>query len=186
MKVLIPLDGPELLQSALPVARQLLRVVPAAELCLLQVLNPARAHGSQERPDDFTIAVAGSRGPVLASPRPRLVESHGQMMERLHTEAIEWLEGLAAKELPGATVSATAVWSEKPAKAIVQEATAVGADLVAMATHGRNGVAHFINGSVTEDVIRTSAQPVLVVGPGFVPIEGVSAPAAATPVAPIR
>ncbi|WP_423743203.1 universal stress protein (plasmid) [Haladaptatus sp. SPP-AMP-3] len=36
-------------------------------------------------------------------------------------------------------------------------------DLVVMGTHGRSGVEHFLNGSVTEKVIRNSTLPILVV-----------------------
>jgi nucleotide-binding universal stress UspA family protein len=36
-------------------------------------------------------------------------------------------------------------------------------DLVVMSTHGRSGIAHFVMGSVTERVARTSKVPVLVV-----------------------
>ncbi len=39
----------------------------------------------------------------------------------------------------------------------------IGADLIAMATHGRTGLAHFLDGSVTEDVVNHAKQPVLAV-----------------------
>ena len=38
-------------------------------------------------------------------------------------------------------------------------------DLIVMGTHGRSGIAHFLIGSVTEKVIRTSPCPVLVIRP---------------------
>ncbi|WP_254663289.1 universal stress protein [Haladaptatus sp. W1] len=36
-------------------------------------------------------------------------------------------------------------------------------EVVVMGTHGRSGVEHFLNGSVTEKVIRNSTLPILVV-----------------------
>ena len=52
-----------------------------------------------------------------------------------------------------------------PAKQIVQVADQEGCDLIAMATHGRNTVGRVLFGSVTDDVIRTSHVPTLVITP---------------------
>ena len=54
------------------------------------------------------------------------------------------------------------------AEAIVQQAEGIGVgkyDLIAMATHGRGGIGHFITGSVTERVLHTTKLPLLVVRP---------------------
>ncbi len=48
------------------------------------------------------------------------------------------------------------------ADGILQEAEAWGADLVVMGTHGRTGLAHFLNGSVAETVVRLAKRPVLI------------------------
>jgi universal stress protein A len=57
----------------------------------------------------------------------------------------------------------TFVESGKPADVIIKFAKEKKVDLVVMATHARKGVSHFLIGSVTEDTIRHSAIPVLVV-----------------------
>lgn len=44
---------------------------------------------------------------------------------------------------------------------IVEQATALGADLVVMGTHGRRGLSHILLGSVAERVVRTATVPVL-------------------------
>src|SRR5262249_23693841 len=41
-----------------------------------------------------------------------------------------------------------------------------GSDLVVLATHGRDGVAHWLQGSVAEAVFRRSAIPTLFIAPG--------------------
>ncbi len=46
-------------------------------------------------------------------------------------------------------------------QAIVQEAVALGADLIVMATHGRTGWAHLVRGSVAESVVHDTSTPVL-------------------------
>ena len=50
-----------------------------------------------------------------------------------------------------------------PAAAIVSYAQASGIDLIVMGTHGRDGVAHLLMGSVAEKVVRTAPCPVLTV-----------------------
>lgn len=48
-------------------------------------------------------------------------------------------------------------------RAIIEYAKEHGADLIAMATHGRTGFRHMMLGSVTDGVVRRSKIPVLVV-----------------------
>lgn len=45
---------------------------------------------------------------------------------------------------------------------ILAEADDWGADLIVMGTHGRTGLAHFLNGSVAERVARRAHCPVLI------------------------
>lgn len=45
---------------------------------------------------------------------------------------------------------------------ILNFADSVGADMIAVATHGRKGIAHLLNGSIAEDVSRHSRRCVLV------------------------
>ncbi|MBT8288462.1 MAG: universal stress protein [Flavobacteriaceae bacterium] len=44
---------------------------------------------------------------------------------------------------------------------IITLANVVGADLIAIATHGRTGLAHFFEGSITEDLANHSTLPVM-------------------------
>lgn len=53
----------------------------------------------------------------------------------------------------------------EPAAAITQLAADVGADLVIVGTHGRQGFERFLLGSVAEKVVRLAPCPVLVVRP---------------------
>lgn len=48
------------------------------------------------------------------------------------------------------------------AQAIVEYAEREGVDLIALATHGRSGFKHMVLGSVTEDAVRRSKVPVMV------------------------
>ncbi|TCK68869.1 nucleotide-binding universal stress UspA family protein [Winogradskyella wandonensis] len=46
-------------------------------------------------------------------------------------------------------------------KGILNFANSIGADLVAVATHGRRGLAHFFEGSISEDIANHSTLPVM-------------------------
>jgi nucleotide-binding universal stress UspA family protein len=50
-----------------------------------------------------------------------------------------------------------------PPEVITGEAEAAGADLIAMGTHGRSGLAHLLLGSTAERVVQTAPCPVLTV-----------------------
>jgi nucleotide-binding universal stress UspA family protein len=79
------------------------------------------------------------------------------MHERLDETKRE-LEGLGVTD-----VHLIVSESLQPAEAIAQSVKKLDADLVVMATHGRQGLKHALLGSVTERTLRTSAVPVLCV-----------------------
>ncbi|HEY3252314.1 MAG TPA: universal stress protein [Polyangiaceae bacterium] len=54
---------------------------------------------------------------------------------------------------------------DRPANGIVQLAADLSADLVVVGTHGRQGLTRFLLGSVSEQVLRLAACPVLVMRP---------------------
>src|SRR5262249_58396563 len=56
-------------------------------------------------------------------------------------------------------------WQE-PSQASVDFLNEHGSDLVVLATQGRDGVAHWLHGSVAEAVFRRSAIPTLFIAPG--------------------
>jgi nucleotide-binding universal stress UspA family protein len=53
--------------------------------------------------------------------------------------------------------------SGSPASAIVQYARSIGANVIIVGTHGRDGVSRLLMGSVAEHVVRHAPCPVLVV-----------------------
>jgi nucleotide-binding universal stress UspA family protein len=52
-----------------------------------------------------------------------------------------------------------------PAEVLQRVATRVGADLIALGTHGRRGLSRLLLGSVAEHVLRSATTAVLTVGP---------------------
>ncbi len=107
-----------------------------------------------------------------AAPKPAAIMADGRMIayadqesDRLQYEAEVHLRE-AAHCLTGVPVE-YAVRFGDPAEEIVEEARESGSDLIAMATHGRTGVARLLLGSVAEAVLRRSEVPVLLVRHGL-------------------
>ena len=46
-------------------------------------------------------------------------------------------------------------------KGIINYSNKANADLIGIATHGRTGLAHFFNGSVSEDIVNHAIKPVI-------------------------
>jgi nucleotide-binding universal stress UspA family protein len=78
------------------------------------------------------------------------------------------LDGAVAVAASFGIQAETVVRSGNAAAEIVSAAASVGADVIVMGTHGREGIAHFILGSVAEAVLATADVPVCVVRSGSV------------------
>ena len=96
----------------------------------------------------------------------RVIHSHSREEAAFfEDQARTYLDGQMARlATQGVTAEATVV-SGEPAASIVVVAGELGADLIVMATHGHGEVRHVLMGSVTEDVVRNSPTPVLLVRP---------------------
>jgi len=81
------------------------------------------------------------------------------------------LRDFALLKAPEGGVEAIVV-DDSPARAIVQTARSMNADLIIMGTHGRSGWKRAILGSVTEAVLHDSDIPVLTVTPLLHPLGG--------------
>ncbi len=163
MKALVPLDGSELALSVLPNVRRLAELAPGLEVHLLTVVDRKSVSGRADHvPGELSTTIPGSSLASVMAPPPRIVESHGEALERVHVEASEVLQTVATRDLAGIATTFEVVFSPHPSAAIIEKANALGADLIVMATHGRSGFSHLLAGSVTEAVIRDSGRPVLV------------------------
>ena len=140
-KVLVPLDGSPLSATVLAWVRSFAALVPT-DLYLLQVVAP---------PVSYSTDAFGA----VQVPGPADVQ-------RWQDEARQALE--AVDPGPARSVSRL-VRVGSPAEEIVQAAAELGADLIAMSTHGRTGLARLALGSVTEQVVRRAARPVVVLRP---------------------
>ncbi len=119
-----------------------------ADYTLVRVVRPAFPHliadiGTGPKPEGGWIGLA-------------------KIDEQKVQKAVDYLRTVAERlRATGATVQTRVHVAEQPATAILREAALVGADLIALETHGR-GISRLLIGSVADKVVRGSPLPVLV------------------------
>lgn len=142
-KILVPLDGSHRAEAILPYVEELARCTEA-EVILLQVIEPvyiyADAHG-------YVADVS-----VDANQRVTQIE-----------DAKSYLDGLCGefrnKGIPGKSLV-----EEGPVVGrIIDVADREGADLIAMASHGRSGLSRVFYGSVAAGVLQQVDRPLLLI-----------------------
>ena len=140
-KIVVPLDGSTLAEQVLPRVLTLAKL-DDAEVSLLQVLIP-RSYSQKEIPDtdlpwwDKDVSLAQAYLFRIAS--------------RLRRD--------------GLIVTTDIVIGENAAHAIGDFASREKADLIAIATHGRGGLARMLRGSVADEIMHSGKMSMLVLKP---------------------
>ncbi len=88
----------------------------------------------------------------------------GHVQAQAQQDAEEGLKRIAPDPGQGVQTQTIIRYGVDPAASILAVADEVEADLVVTGTHGRDGLAHLILGSVAEKVVREARRPVLTVG----------------------
>jgi nucleotide-binding universal stress UspA family protein len=137
-RVLVPLDGSALAESILPFVEQVAGPLDA-EVVLLSVIEPPSA--------GEVVASAG-----VVSPDAWRVRE---------VEVKQYLAGVEQRLSAKGLRVQRRLQMGRAAHEILATATAAGADLIAMTTHGRSGIVRLLFGSVAEAVLRASPVPLL-------------------------
>jgi len=140
-RILVPLDRSTLAAAVIPIVADTARGGHAT-VRLLHVAPPPENRVNDEG---------------------RVVAYADQEMERLSAEALDYL-GTVEAQLDGVEVERAVRFGE-PAAEILLEAAAAEADLIAVATGKRSGIARELLGSVAEQVLRRAEVPVMLVRP---------------------
>jgi nucleotide-binding universal stress UspA family protein len=140
--ILVPLDGSKRAERILPHVEQLARRYNA-RLVLLQVVQ------------DFPIIA----GPGMAA----YSELAGQAVDQLTEEAEAYLDSLATELRENGIEAAARVVNGPVVGEILEAADREGADVIAMASHGRTGVSRVFYGSVAAGVLHSVDRPLLLV-----------------------
>jgi nucleotide-binding universal stress UspA family protein len=109
----------------------------------------------------FLMSVAGSSFPLASAYLPTSGEESSGPEYRMAEVRSYLSRATADLRNQGVEVEAEAVGGLDAAEGILDHADRIGADLVAMTTRGRGGVARWVLGSVADKVIRAGKVPVL-------------------------
>jgi len=151
--VLVPLDGSEASERALPHAQSLAAAF-GAKVHLLQVIS--LSHESEAS------RAGGGENPSVTEYSLDLAR---QITATRHTRAEKYLQATAARLEGHGIHVATSVRQGSTLDHIAHVIAENGIDLIVMSTHGRGGLQRFLVGSVTDRVIRSSHVPVLAIPP---------------------
>lgn len=154
-KILLPLDGSDLAEAAVPHAIELAKATGASVL---------------------VTRVIDSEAQILAQTAPATIEPmpSGRVTAEIAREAVEGQRNAATetldaarRRLEAAGVQVDGIIAEgSPGEALVEMVEREGCDLVVMATHGRTGWRRAVLGSIADHVVRnTPASAVLLVKP---------------------
>jgi nucleotide-binding universal stress UspA family protein len=141
-RILVPLDGSQVGEAALPYAVGLAQEL-GAELVFYQVLKH--------------VVLVAAEGATMSSAMYEEEEKHRR------ASAMAYLESVAKDVREKGLSASSAVGSGAPADQIIDYAEANAIDLIAMSTHGRSGITRWVFGSVTDKVLHAGNSPVLTV-----------------------
>jgi nucleotide-binding universal stress UspA family protein len=151
--VVVALDGSAWAEQVLGPATELARIA-AADCTLIRVIAPL----VRGRMDSADLALSTLDQELLA----KLTQLHDDD----RSAAARYLEQKAqALRTQSLSVRTRLLIHEQPASAILDEANAIGADLIAVATHGRTAIPRLFLGSVADKVVRGAHCPVLIYRP---------------------
>lgn len=99
---------------------------------------------------------------VMEGPAAYALQNAPEFRDRLDRDLREYVATHLSDIAPRVE---TRIVDEAPAKAILDAANGIDADLIVMTTHGRSGWQRVLLGSVTERVVHLSDRPVLCIPP---------------------
>jgi nucleotide-binding universal stress UspA family protein len=140
-RILVPLDGSRRAEGIAAHVEQLAREV-GSEVIFLQVLEPTAA---------------------LVTPYDMVPYFDAEEIERRRDEAKNYLHGIAG-DFRKRGISAREVVVQGPiVRSILDVAEREQASLIAMASHGRSGLARVFYGSVAAGVLQQADRPLLII-----------------------
>lgn len=166
-KIIVPLDGSELAEQMVPYAAGLAQslLIP---LQLLHVVNPTavQPRAGNDHVDGIYLDETDLHLGEVHGPREITHKGYlDQAMENHESWGHTYLIGLAQRLKSEGRRVETTVAVGAPIPIIVQEAQRAGHALVAMATHGRTGLARLMMGSVADGVLHHGQAPLLLFRP---------------------
>ena len=144
-RILVPRDGSEVAESALPYLKWFIKVSNVNEIVFLRVVEPFHVPG-------------GIEGTIISEERTRIEQDAAKL-------ATEYLEKLASQFKTGKIKVRTKVLAGKPSRVVADFVAKSNTDLIIMATHGFSGIHRLVRGSVTDEILHAALVPVFIVKP---------------------
>ncbi|MBN1191957.1 MAG: universal stress protein [Dehalococcoidales bacterium] len=148
-KILVPLDGSKLSETALPPALGL-AAATGAEIILFQVIEPVDFSGY----DDLA---------------PEVIEKY---KAGFHSTARNYLEKIKKSYVNSYSNISIATGESPVAEHIIDYSEVNYCDLIVMSTNGRSGLGRWVFGSVTGKVLHAGKRPLIVVRPRVKQLNG--------------
>lgn len=143
-KLLVPLDGSELAEAALPHIQYMVKNGSVEEVILLNVF------WTHIIPTDYWYGVSG----------------YDEFKEKAREASINYLADVESRlGLEGIKIIAESLEGGRPAAMISEYAENNGIDMIIIATHGYTGLKKMMLGSVALEVLHNSHVPVLLIRP---------------------
>jgi nucleotide-binding universal stress UspA family protein len=165
MRVLIAIDGGPVSGEVLAGAAAVLR--GDDEVHIVSVIDPNEIHETISARGPVHVegrAIDSQLGATASVVRHLPAEDVIQAAERVDTEHLRAIEGLAKHFLPSATSWTAHVQSgEHPAGVILDIADEIAAEMLVVGTRARRDIVQALLGSVAEQVIRGTMLPVVVI-----------------------
>jgi nucleotide-binding universal stress UspA family protein len=139
-RILVPLDGSELAERALPIAARL-ALATGGSITLLRVVPSPLTFASQRK--EPSVQVQGVVDTDLVG-------------------ATAYLTHITASSVLAGVATATEVFKDTPAERIISVARSQQMDIIIMCSHGYTGMTRWALGSVAEKVASHAPVPVLV------------------------
>jgi nucleotide-binding universal stress UspA family protein len=140
--ILVPLDGSQLAEEALPYAREI--VDPNGKITLVAAVN-------------LNEASIYTYYPAVNLPK------YEQVIQDILPTAKHYLQGMAEQMNDGRLMVVFEAQIGDPADVIIEAAEKYEVDAIVMSSHGRSGLTRWLMGSVTQKVLDAKPCPVFVV-----------------------
>lgn len=142
-RILVPLDGSERAEKILTHVEKLAQLLDA-EVIFLQVL-------------ECPLVISG----IVAAPYDE--EQCRKKCQQWKEETVSYLAGLQAEFREKGIAARTCLGDGPIVEAILDTAECEGADLIALASHGRTGLSRVLYGSVAAGVLHGADRPLLLI-----------------------
>jgi nucleotide-binding universal stress UspA family protein len=142
-KILVPLDGSELAENALPYLEWFLKVSNVNEVVFLRVVEHFQVPG-------------GIEGTIIPEERKRIEDDATKL-------ARNYLNKVAGRYKAGKAKIGTVVKVGKPAEVVADYVAKADVDLIIMATHAFSTIRRLVSGSVADEILHAAHVPVFLV-----------------------